>query len=181
MRRTWQLLVDQQTVAGRLVTTLAVVVVASVVGWAVGGATSRRFADRYARYYARKASRYAVGILAAIVLAIVWRPFAGRFGVVLGLMAAGIAFADSAVFEFIWEELAVPVPHDADWRQVENILAEEAARVSATEGADVAIDEMTRRYPMARADVEPRVFARATDDWIELSARFVDQSDPPGG
>ncbi len=26
---------------------------------------------------------------------------------------------------------------------------------------------------MGRADVEPRVFVRATDNWMELSARFV--------
>ena len=33
--------------------------------------------------------------------------------------------------------------------------------------------ETRRRYPVGRADVEPRVFVRATDNWVELSARFV--------
>jgi hypothetical protein len=32
---------------------------------------------------------------------------------------------------------------------------------------------MTRRYPIERADVEPNVYLRATDNWAELSARFV--------
>lgn len=32
---------------------------------------------------------------------------------------------------------------------------------------------MRRRYPVGRAEVEPRVFVRATDNWVELSARFV--------
>lgn len=32
---------------------------------------------------------------------------------------------------------------------------------------------MTDRYPVARTDVEPRVFMRAMDNWNELSARFI--------
>ncbi len=32
---------------------------------------------------------------------------------------------------------------------------------------------MRQRYPVGRAEVEPRVFVRATDNWVELSARFV--------
>lgn len=32
---------------------------------------------------------------------------------------------------------------------------------------------MARRYPVPRAEVEPRVYAMATDNYLELSARFV--------
>jgi small-conductance mechanosensitive channel len=35
------------------------------------------------------------------------------------------------------------------------------------------MQEMASRYPLPRAEVEPRVFLRATDNWMELSARFV--------
>ena len=82
-------------------------------------------------------------------------------------------FNYSAVFEYIWEELTIPVRYRDDWRKAEDILREEVERVSASEGAQRAIQAMTRRYPIARADVEPRVFVRATDNWAELSARFV--------
>jgi hypothetical protein len=34
------------------------------------------------------------------------------------------------------------------------------------------MEEVCRRYPVGRAEVEPRVFVRATDSWVELSARF---------
>jgi len=79
----------------------------------------------------------------------------------------------SAVFEYIWEELMLPIPHDADWREAERILLEEAQRISASAGAREAIDRMARHYPMPRQEVEPRVFLHATDDWMELRARFV--------
>jgi len=82
-------------------------------------------------------------------------------------------FNYSAAFEYLWEELTFPVPHEADWREAERILLEEVRRVSSSQGAQAAITGMTQRYPVARADVEPRVFVRATDDWVELSARFV--------
>lgn len=82
-------------------------------------------------------------------------------------------FNYSAVFDYIWEELTVPVPYRDDWREAERILREEVERVSASEGAQHAIRAMTERYPVPRADVEPRVFVRATDNWNELSARFV--------
>ncbi len=67
----------------------------------------------------------------------------------------------------------MPVPYREDWRLAENILREEAERASASAEAQEAITQMRRRYPVGRADVEPRVFVRATDNWVELSARFV--------
>jgi small-conductance mechanosensitive channel len=79
----------------------------------------------------------------------------------------------SAIFEFIWEELTVPISYRSDWHQAEEIIKEEAVRASASEGARAAITAMERRYPIPHAEVEPRVFVRATDNWMELSARFV--------
>lgn len=195
-----------------------------------------------------------VFIVALVALAIVWRPFAGRIGLVLGLVAAGVAFAMqevigavagwfnillgrifrvgdririggvegdvidvtplrtklleigseageawvkgrqytgrivtvsnkttftepvynySGVFEYIWEELTVPIPHDGDWHEAERIMHEEAVRASSTGEAQQAIDAMARRYPMPRAELEPRVYVRATDNWMELAARFI--------
>jgi small-conductance mechanosensitive channel len=79
----------------------------------------------------------------------------------------------SAIFEFIWEELTVPITYSSDWHEAERIIQEEAVRASASEGARAAMSAMERRYPIAHAEVEPRVFVRATDNWMELSARFI--------
>ena len=255
LERLWELLVDNRTIGGRLVTSGVVVVSAFLVANLFGYLLARRTDDPYAKYYARKLSRYAAAAVALLVLAIVWHAFAGRVGVVLGLATAGLAFAMqevvgaiagwfnilsgnifrvgdriemggvrgdviditplrtkvmeigspnskdtpvqgrqytgrivaisnkatftepvynySAAFEFIWEELSLPVAHGSDWPTAERILTEEAQRVSASEGAQAAIRHMARRYPVPRAEVEPRVYAKATDDYLELSARFV--------
>jgi len=79
----------------------------------------------------------------------------------------------SAIFEFIWEELTMPIAYRSDWHEAERIIKEEALLASASEGARAAISAMERRYPIPHAEVEPRVFVRATDNWMELSARFI--------
>jgi small-conductance mechanosensitive channel len=79
----------------------------------------------------------------------------------------------SAAFDFVWEELSVGVPYRADWKEAERILQEEAERASQSVGAHEAIEAMRRRYPIPRAEVEPRVFVRAAATWMELAARFV--------
>ncbi len=256
------LLIDNQTVAGRLVTSLAIVAVAVLLGMVIGRFASRQGQDSFSRYYIRKAVRYVIAVIAFVSLAIVWRPFAGQIGVVLGLFAAGVAFAMqevigaiagwfnivsgrifrvgdriemggvrgdvidisplrtkilemgsgltqkdgssgsaswvtgrqhtgrivavsnkmtftepvfnySAVFDYIWEELTFPIPYREDWRCAERILLEEVSAASSSQEARDAIDHMTKRYPVPRAEVEPRVFMRATDNWMELAARFV--------
>jgi small-conductance mechanosensitive channel len=79
----------------------------------------------------------------------------------------------SAAFEYIWEELMFPISERSDWREAERIMQEEVARISNSEGARQAVETMARRYPMPRTELEPRVFVRATDNWMELAARFV--------
>ena len=82
-------------------------------------------------------------------------------------------FNYSTIFEFIWEELSFPIPYAADHNRAVEIMERHVREVSAAQGAERAIVEMTDRYPIARADVEPRVYRRATDNWLELTARFV--------
>ncbi|MEK8110417.1 hypothetical protein NKG94_51035 [Micromonospora sp. M12] len=82
-------------------------------------------------------------------------------------------YNSSMVLDHLWEELTLPIPYEADWHLAERILCEEAQNVSSTAEARSAIDAMRHRYPTAEAEVDPRVFVRATSNWIELSARFV--------
>ena len=251
----WNLIADNDSAEGKLVSTLVIVLIAVVVGALVGRWSSRHLADRYRKYYARKIAHYVVAVLALVGLGILWRPFAGQLGLVLGLVAAGLAvamqdvigalagwfnimsgtiyrvgdrvqvsgvrgdviditplrtkvmeigsgigedmwvrgrqytgrivaisnkatftepvFNFSASFEFVWEEVAIPVAYRDDWQQAERIMSEEAVRVSAAAEAEQAISEMLHRYPVARTEIEPRVFVRATDNYLELSARLV--------
>jgi small-conductance mechanosensitive channel len=77
-------------------------------------------------------------------------------------------------FPFIWEELKVPVKYDADIRRVEAILLD-AARRHTQDIADAgraALERMEHRFYMRPADVDPKVYLRLTDNWIEMTVRF---------
>jgi small-conductance mechanosensitive channel len=249
------LLGDNTSVTGRLATTAALIIFAFVVAMVIGWLVGRRADDAYTRYYLRKAVRVLIVVALLIALAVVWRPFAGRIGIILGFATAGLAFAmqevigalagwisiltgghfrvgdriqmggvrgdvldlsplrtkileigsgqsdnswvrgrqytgrvvsisnkaifsepvynSSAAFDYLWEELSIPVPYTNDWQRAEEILREEAQRASSSADARRAMEQVRRRYPVGRAEVEPRVFVRATDNWVELAARFV--------
>lgn len=245
---------DVQSPVGRAVTAAVLIATAWLLSWVVGRLVRRRLDDPVHRYYATKAVRYLFVAITIVAIAVLYRAFAGRVGVVLGLFAAGLAFAMqevvgavagwfnivfggifrvgdriemagvrgdvldvsllrtkileigsaegsswvkgrqhtgrvvavsnkatftdpvynyTAVFEYIWEELSIGISYRSDWEQAERIMLDEARAASRSAGAQDAMRAMSRRYPVPRAEVEPRVFVRNTDDWTELSARFV--------
>lgn len=81
----------------------------------------------------------------------------------------------SREFPVIWEEMRIPVTYACDRVRAEQILLE-AAREHTREvvaiGA-VALQAMLRRFTMVDAEMEPRVFYRITDNWLELGLRFL--------
>lgn len=80
-------------------------------------------------------------------------------------------------FPYLWEEMRVPVSFKDDRRRAEQILLNGAQQFGLKE-QDVAADamrELQRRYFMKGAGIEPRVYWRITDNWLELAVRFVVQ------
>ena len=45
--------------------------------------------------------------------------------------------------------------------------------VSMIERGELRLPEMQRRYVMKPADLEPKVYFRLTDNWLELTLRFI--------
>lgn len=102
------------------------------------------------------------------------RQYTGRIvSVANGAVFSSPVYNYSATFGFTWEEVTMPVVYRDDWVRADRIMLEEATAISASEGADSALRAMIDRYPVARTEVEPRVFAHATDNYLELTARFV--------
>lgn len=81
----------------------------------------------------------------------------------------------SREFPYIWEELTLPIPFTADRDRVERIML--AAAESGTAGfvsdADASIRDLARRHAIEPQPVRPRVYYRLTDNWLELTVRFV--------
>jgi small-conductance mechanosensitive channel len=81
----------------------------------------------------------------------------------------------SREFPYLWEEMTIPVGFKSDRHKAEEILLRTAERHSLpiAELGEQALQEMERRYFMAREDMKPAVYYRITENWIEMTVRFV--------
>lgn len=90
----WDLLADTDSTAGVLVTSLAVVAVATALRFLTAALARRRLRDDpYRRYWAGKVATYVFTAVTFVVLVVLWAPLGGRISVILGFATAGIAFA----------------------------------------------------------------------------------------
>ena len=104
------------------------------------------------------------------------RQYTGRVVTVSnGMIFSEPVYNYSRDFPYVWEEIVLPITYQADRGRAEAILLEAAKEhsVPATEMSAQALATMRRRYAVADTDIEPRVFVRITDNWLELTLRFV--------
>lgn len=78
-------------------------------------------------------------------------------------------------FPYLWDEIAVVVPFDADWKHSEQILLDIAERhtIHISEMSREALETMKRKYFVQEATLEPRVYVRIVEGGIELTVRFI--------
>jgi small-conductance mechanosensitive channel len=78
-------------------------------------------------------------------------------------------------FPYIWEEMHIPVSFKDDRRRAEEILLEAGRKhaVKATDLREDEIAELQRRFLLRPAEMEPRVYYRLTDSWIDMTLRFL--------
>ncbi|HEY5314194.1 MAG TPA: mechanosensitive ion channel domain-containing protein, partial [Pirellulales bacterium] len=78
-------------------------------------------------------------------------------------------------FPFIWDEMRLPIPFQADHHRVEQILLDAAGRhtVKLEQLTGPLLEEMQRRYLMRTADIKPQVYYRLTSNWLEMTVRFL--------
>jgi small-conductance mechanosensitive channel len=78
-------------------------------------------------------------------------------------------------FPYIWEEMRLPVPYNADHVKVEKILLEAAHRhtVKIAELGEEALRALETRYVMKRSELNPTIYWRLTDNWLEITVRFL--------
>ena len=81
----------------------------------------------------------------------------------------------SREFDYIWEEITIPIAYSADREGAERILLATTERhtKSLITGAREAMDRFSWRYAIPNQAVEPQVYYRLTDNWLELTVRFI--------
>ncbi len=104
------------------------------------------------------------------------RQYTGRLVTVTnGVIFTNPVYNYTREFPYLWDEVVLPISYDADPARAEQILLA-AARAHAITGdpaARRALASMQDRYAMADASLDPAVYWRITDNWLELSLRFL--------
>ncbi len=78
-------------------------------------------------------------------------------------------------FPYIWEEVRLPIRYQDDRTRAEHVLLE-AARRHALTGERIGNDEVVRleqRFGIKVGEIDPRTYWRITDNWLELTVRFL--------
>ncbi len=84
-------------------------------------------------------------------------------------------FNSTRDFPFMWEEIQIPITYATDRRRAEAILLEAAQRATADaqREADAYRARLNELYHLDLESLAPRVFMKITDNWLELSLRFI--------
>ena len=104
------------------------------------------------------------------------RQYTGRLVTVTnGVIFSHPVYNYTRDFPYIWEEIAVPVSYTADRTAAERILlaAAQAHAVVDDPDAEQALAAMRSRFALSDASLTPEVYWRITDNWLELSLRFL--------
>ena len=92
-----------------------------------------------------------------------------------GLVLSGPVHNYTKDHNFIWDEIALPITHDSDWKKaveiVETIVKSETAET--TKRAEHEISRLEEKYYLSKRNIEPAIFVTPTDNWIMLRIRYV--------
>jgi len=76
---------------------------------------------------------------------------------------------------YLWDEITVPVTYESDWQRAQEIMLDHAEDYTAhlQEQAHIDLRELTKRYPIYEETVAPQLYLTMTDNWIEITLRYV--------
>jgi small-conductance mechanosensitive channel len=76
---------------------------------------------------------------------------------------------------YLWDEITLPVTYESDWQRAAELMLEHGQTYTAELQADAEakLSRMIDRYPLKDTKVEPTLYLAMTDNWIELTLRFL--------
>lgn len=79
---------------------------------------------------------------------------------------------------YLWDEITIPITYDSDWRHAGQLMLDHGQEYSAhlVPDADAGLQSMAERYPVHDTTTEPELYVVMTDNWIEMTLRYVVQA-----
>jgi small-conductance mechanosensitive channel len=76
---------------------------------------------------------------------------------------------------YLWDEITLPITYESDWQRAAEIML--AYGQTYTEelqaDAEAKLSRLVDRYPLKELKVEPTLYLAMTDNWVEITLRFV--------
>ena len=76
---------------------------------------------------------------------------------------------------YVWDEITLPITYQSDWRRAGEIMLEHGQESTAhlQVPARAELNEMIERYPLHDSPVGPLLYIVMTDNWVEMTMRYV--------
>jgi len=78
-------------------------------------------------------------------------------------------------FRYLWDEITIPISYDSNWRLAGELMLEHGRECSSAllAEAEAELRQMKEHYPLEETAVEPTLYVVMTDNWIEMTLRYV--------
>jgi small-conductance mechanosensitive channel len=76
---------------------------------------------------------------------------------------------------YLWDEIMIPVTYESDWQRAGELMLEHGREYSShlQSHAEEQLHDMMRRYPVQKTSVEPQLYIVMTDNWVEMTMRYI--------
>lgn len=78
-------------------------------------------------------------------------------------------------FDFIWDELTLPITYDSDLSEANATILEIVKKETSdvVERAQKTMDRLEGKYYFTKRSIEPSIFLTLTDNWVSFGIRYV--------
>jgi small-conductance mechanosensitive channel len=121
-----------------------------------------------------------IGILRTTVMEIGEWVHADQYTGRVVTVANRVVFSDPVFnytqhWRYLWDEIVIPVTYDSDWRSAGEVMLKHGREHTSHLQVDAQAElrELSRRYPVHEATVEPTLYTVMTDNWIEMTLRYI--------
>ena len=76
---------------------------------------------------------------------------------------------------YLWDEITLPITYESDWQRAAEIMLElgQTYTEELQADAEAKLNKLIDRYPLKDTNVESTLYLAMTDNWIELTLRFL--------
>jgi small-conductance mechanosensitive channel len=76
---------------------------------------------------------------------------------------------------YLWDEITLPITYESDWQRAAELILEhgQTYTVEMQADAEAKLSRIIDCFPLKETTVEPTLYLAMTDNWIELTLRFV--------